>query len=138
VRLHAGLWPKRVEGYLSFDGEAVVKHAENEAHCFIRGGPYNSRLRVIETRRLGRGDAQAAHGWSCRGVCGGKLPGAAAASSLMGHHAKGEQAALDSAQFFLDAQESPSAIGASQRQLRRRPQLAPLFRQEGGLSIRGT
>ena len=60
VRLHAGSWPERIEDSLWLGGDAVVKHAENEANCFIRGESYNNRLWVIKTRRLGHGGAPAA------------------------------------------------------------------------------
>jgi len=60
VRLHAGSWSERIEDSLWLGGDAVVKHAENEAYCFIRGEAYNNRLWVIKTRRLGLGGASAA------------------------------------------------------------------------------
>ena len=63
VRPHAGSWPERIEDSLWLGGDAVVKHAENEANCFIRGETYNNRLWVIKTRRLSHGDAQAAASW---------------------------------------------------------------------------
>ena len=60
VRLHSGSWPERIEDSLWLSGDVVVKHAENEANCFIRGETYNNRLWVIKTRRLGHGGTPAA------------------------------------------------------------------------------
>ena len=60
VRLHAGSWPERIEDSPWLGGDVVVKHAENEANCFIRGETYNNRLWVIKARRLGHGGPSAA------------------------------------------------------------------------------
>ena len=51
-RIESGAWRRRVALDFYLEPGALEANPENEEHCFIGDGPFNSRLRVMRTKKL--------------------------------------------------------------------------------------
>jgi len=65
-RIESGAWRQRVVLDFYLEPGAIEANAENEEHCFIGRDTFNSRLRVMRTKRLGGGRRELGHGRHAR------------------------------------------------------------------------
>ena len=63
-RIESGAWRRRVALDFYLEPDAIEANPENAEHCFIGDGPFNSRLRVMRTKKLCGGTADACIGVS--------------------------------------------------------------------------